>query len=82
MSYNNNIDVVRDELSLRTVGSKTADTAAGRVGNEPYHEDCDVESLKLEKRNTITDPVFGEIDEDGPNYRNVSNTCETSLFQR
>lgn len=75
MSYTNNIDVGRDDLSVRTISSKTADTAAGRVGDEPYHEEGDVESLKLEKRTTITDPVFGEIDEDGPNFRNVSNMC-------
>lgn len=32
----------------------------------------DVESLQLGRKVTIVDPVFGEIEEGGPNYRNVS----------
>jgi hypothetical protein len=57
--------------SLRSVGSKTNEPAIDQIENAPSYRAGDASSLDLEKKVTITDPVFGEISENGPNYRNV-----------
>jgi hypothetical protein len=59
------------EESSRGVGPKTNESASEHIENVPEYAPGDVESLRLEKKVTITDPVFGEIYDDGPNYRNV-----------
>jgi hypothetical protein len=57
--------------SSRSVGSKTIEPAIDDIEHAPSYRADDADSLDLEKKVTITDPVFGEITEDGPNYRNV-----------
>jgi hypothetical protein len=58
--------------SLHSVGSKMNEPAIDQIENAPSYRAGDISSLDLEKKVTITDPVFGEISEDGPNYRNVN----------
>lgn len=58
--------------SSRGVGPKRNESASEQIENVPEYTSGDVESLCLEKKVTITDPVFGEIYDDGPNYRNVN----------
>ena len=70
MSFNQ-INRVPDEPP-HDVGLKTEESAIERIDTVPEYRPGDVESLRLEKTVTITDPVFGEIYEDGPNYRNVN----------
>ena len=69
MSFNQ-INRVPDEPS-HDVGLKAEESAIERIDTVPEYKPGDVENLQLEKKVTITDPVFGEIYEDGPNYRNV-----------
>jgi len=69
MSFNQ-INQVSDESS-HGVGPKADDSAFEHIDNVPEYRRGDAESLHLEKKVTITDPVFGDILEDGPNYRNV-----------
>jgi hypothetical protein len=72
MSFNQ-INRVPDEPS-HDVGLKADESAIERIDTVPEYKPGDAESLQLEKKVTITDPVFGEIYEDGPNYRNVNST--------
>jgi hypothetical protein len=69
MSFNQ-INRVPDE-PLHSAGLKANESEIGHIDTVPEYKPGDAESLRLEKRVTITDPVFGEIYEDGPNYRNV-----------
>jgi hypothetical protein len=64
------IDQVSDQSS-HNVGPKTEESVFEHIDNVPEYRRDDTGSLHLEKKVTITDPVFGEILEDGPNYRNV-----------
>lgn len=57
--------------SLHDVVSNTDGPSIDRISNDHKYDSGDVEGLHLEKKVTITDPVFGEILEDGPQYRNV-----------
>ena len=66
----NGINRISDESS-HGVEPKTDDSAFERIDNVPKYKCDDTENLRLEKKVTVTDPVFGEILEDGPNYRNV-----------
>lgn len=50
---------------------KANEGAFERIENVPTYTPGDVESLPLEHKVTITDPVFGDLHEGGPNYRNV-----------
>ena len=70
MSFNQ-INRVPDEPS-HSAGVEVDESAIEHIDNVPEYKPGDVESLQLEKKVTITDPVFGEIYEDGPNYRNVN----------
>jgi len=70
MSFNQ-INRASKELS-RGVEPKRNESASEQIENVPEYTSGDVESLRLEKKVTITDPVFGEIYDDGPNYRNVN----------
>lgn len=45
--------------SLHSVRSKTDEHAGDQIDNVPEYKRGDVESLQLEKKVTITDPVFG-----------------------
>ena len=45
--------------SLHSVRSKTDEPAGDQIDNVPEYKRGDVESLQLEKKVTITDPVFG-----------------------
>lgn len=80
MSFNQ-INQVSDELS-HGVGPKTDGSAFEQIDNAPEYRHGDTESLRLEKKVTVTDPVFGEILEDGPNYRNVHLPQHKSLGSR
>lgn len=53
------------------VASKANESALERIENVPEYTPGDVESLRLERKVTITDPVFGDLHEGGPDYRNV-----------
>lgn len=70
MSFNQ-INRVSEESS-HGVGLKANESEIEQIDNVPEYRPGDAESLRLEKKVTITDPVFGEIYEDGPNYRNVN----------
>jgi hypothetical protein len=35
---------------------------------------ADIETLEPKKSDAVVDPVFGEITDSGPNYRNVCST--------
>lgn len=56
---------------LHDVVSNTEGAPIDRISSEHKYDSGDIEGLHLEKKVTITDPVFGEILEDGPQYRNV-----------
>ena len=58
-------------ISLSNTTPKHEDIATERIENIPAYKHGDAESLHLEKKITISDPVFGDIEENGPNYRNV-----------
>ena len=77
----NQINQVSDESSYG-VGPKTDESAFEQIDNAPEYRQGDTESLRLEKKVTVTDPVFGEILEDGPNYRNVHLPQHKSLGSR
>jgi len=70
MSFNQ-INRVSDGTS-HGVGLKANESGFERIESVPGYSTGDVERLESEKKNvTVVDPVFGEIHEDGPNYRNV-----------
>ena len=58
--------------SLCDARPKHEDLTIEHAENAPAYKHGDSESLHLEKKITISDPVFGDIEEDGPNYRNVN----------
>jgi hypothetical protein len=58
--------------SLRDARPQHDDLTVEQADNVPEYKRGDAESLHLEKKITISDPVFGDIEEDGPNYRNVN----------
>lgn len=69
MSFNH---ISRDSRSsLRDARPKHDDLAVEEADNVPAYKHGDAGSLHLEKKITVSDPVFGDIEEDGPNYRNV-----------
>lgn len=61
------------------VGPKANEGAFEQIENVPTYMPGDVESLRLERKVTITDPVFGDLHEGGPNYRNVHLPRHTRL---
>jgi len=70
MSFNR---ISRDSRSSRSdARPKHADLAIEQADDVPAYKHGEAESLHLEKKITISDPVFGDIEEDGPNYRNVN----------
>jgi len=69
MSFNR---ISRDSRSsLRDARPGNENLAIEQADDVPAYKHGDVESIHLEKKITISDPVFGDIEEDGPNYRNV-----------
>jgi hypothetical protein len=60
------------QSSLRNTRPRHEDLAIEQADDVPAYKRGDAESLHLEKEITIYDPVFGDIEEDGPNYRNVN----------
>lgn len=77
MSSSNHISPSPEDASLQQDWTKSKNDDQNldidKVDSAPpkYSTAGDAESLRLEKKVTITDPVFGEIEEGGPNYRNV-----------
>lgn len=77
MSSSNQISRSPEESSLQQDWTRSKhddqNLDIDKVDSAPpkYSTAGDAESLRLEKKVTITDPVFGEIEEGGPNYRNV-----------
>jgi hypothetical protein len=67
--------------SLRDAGPKHEDLSIEQAENAPAYKQGDAESLHLEKKITISDPVFGDIEEDGPNYRNVIQSLQPPMAQ-
>lgn len=67
--------------SLRDARPKREDLTIEQADEIPAYKHGDVESLHLEKKITISDPVFGDIEEDGPNYRNVHQPFHLSMAQ-
>lgn len=83
MSSSNHISPSPQESSLQQDWSRSKHDDQtldiDKVDSAPpkYSTAGDAESLRLEKKVTITDPVFGEIEEGGPNYRNVCIACDS-----
>jgi hypothetical protein len=67
--------------SLRDARPKDEDPAIEQADNVPAYKHGDAESLHLEKNITISDPVFGDIEQGGPNYRNVNQPHRLALTQ-
>jgi len=65
--------------SLRNARPKHDALAIEPADDIPAYKHGDVESLHLEKKITISDPVFGDIEEDGPNYRNVNQSLQLQM---
>lgn len=75
----NELSQTRDDSSLRgNVDQKHVNPPEDQIDHDlPHDKEGDVESLQLGRKVTIVDPVFGEIEEGGPNYRNVSSEIQT-----
>lgn len=67
----------RDEATSQGQGEKYVRPVDDDIENAlPHDKEADAESLQLGRKVTIVDPVFGEIEEGGPNYRNVSTVMQ------
>lgn len=75
----NELSQTRDDSLLRgNVDQKHVNPPEDQIDHDYAHDkEGDVESLQLGRKVTIVDPVFGEIEEGGPNYRNVSSEIQT-----